>query len=77
MAVLRSHGTPARARCGFGTYFEPGKTIDHWIVEYRDRDRWVPSDLQIDSVQASLLRPDFDVLDQPPGKFRFALGKLG
>ena len=69
VAVLRSHGTPARARCGFGTYFEPGRAVDHWIIEYRDQDRWVSADFQIDAVQASVLKPDFDVLDQPSGKF--------
>jgi hypothetical protein len=69
VAVLRSQGTPARARCGFGAYFEPSRAIDHWIVEYRDRDRWISADFQIDAVQAPVLKLDFDVLDQPPGKF--------
>jgi len=69
VAVLRSHAIPSRARCGFSTYFEPGRAIDHWIVEYRNRGRWISADFQIDSVQASVLQLDFDALDQPPGKF--------
>lgn len=33
-ALLRHHGVPARARCGFATYFVAGKYVDHWVVEY-------------------------------------------
>ena len=32
-ALLRATGTPARARCGFASYFEPGWWLDHWVVE--------------------------------------------
>lgn len=35
VALLRHHGVAARARCGFATYFEPGRGVDHWVVEYR------------------------------------------
>lgn len=35
VALLRHHGVPARARCGFATYFEPDRAVDHWVVEYR------------------------------------------
>ncbi|MCA2211786.1 transglutaminase-like domain-containing protein [Wangella sp. NEAU-J3] len=28
-ALLRHRGIPARARCGFATYFQPGKGLDH------------------------------------------------
>jgi hypothetical protein len=28
-AVLRAQGVPARARCGFGMYFETGRGVDH------------------------------------------------
>lgn len=31
-ALLRLRGIPARARCGFATYFIAGKSVDHWIV---------------------------------------------
>jgi len=40
-ALLRQRGIPARARCGFGTYFIEGKNLDHWVIEYRDGGRWV------------------------------------
>jgi Transglutaminase-like superfamily len=35
VALLRHHRVPARARCGFATYVEPGRGVDHWLVEYR------------------------------------------
>ncbi|NEJ24141.1 transglutaminase domain-containing protein [Rhizobium leguminosarum] len=68
-AALRAKGLPARARCGFGMYFEAGKGIDHWIVEYWDGERWVSADFQIDDLQRAALKLDFDPLDQPSGKF--------
>ncbi|MFE7764731.1 transglutaminase domain-containing protein [Streptomyces sp. NPDC057438] len=47
-AFLRAKGIPARARCGFGTYFLDGCGVDHWITEYRDVDRrrWVRVDTE-------------------------------
>ena len=47
-ALLRHRGIPARARCGFGTYFRPGCGLDHWITEYwrEDVGRWVRVDTQ-------------------------------
>jgi hypothetical protein len=46
-ALLRLRGVPARARCGFATYFKPGLGLDHWIVEHRRDGRWVRTDPQI------------------------------
>ena len=46
VALLRLHGIPARARCGFGTYFEPGYGMDHWVVEHLRDGRWVRTDAQ-------------------------------
>jgi len=69
VALLRQTGTPARMRCGFANYFEPGKWVDHWITERWDGIRWVRDDPQVDSFQASVIKPDFDVNDQPPGHF--------
>ncbi len=68
-ALLRRVGIPARARCGFGTYFERGKFIDHWIVEYHDSERWVQLDPQLDDVQRAALGIDWDVTDMPTGQF--------
>ncbi len=48
-ALLRHRCIPARVRCGFATYFEPGQYLDHWILEYphpTDR-RWVRIDAEI------------------------------
>jgi Transglutaminase-like superfamily len=47
--LMRSHGIPARARCGFATYFVAGKSVDHWIVEYQDTRtrRWVRVDTEL------------------------------
>lgn len=52
VALLRAAGVPARARCGFGTYFRPGWFEDHWIAEYWDATqlRWQIVDAQLDSV---------------------------
>ena len=47
-AFLRARGIPARARCGFGTYFVEGRGFDHWITEYwaADENRWVRVDTE-------------------------------
>ncbi|WP_157930545.1 transglutaminase-like domain-containing protein [Glycomyces xiaoerkulensis] len=64
VAALRAHGVPARARCGFATYFQPDWYEDHWVVERWDADRseWILSDPQIDSVQKSGLPVAIDPL---------------
>ena len=56
VAMLRTQGIPARARCGFGAYFEKDKYIDHWVTEYWNeaRNRWVLFDSQIDDRQREL-----------------------
>ena len=71
LAALRAQGVPARGRCGFASYFEPGKFVDHWVAEYwnDDQGRWVMVDAQIDDFQAGRLEPDFDLLDVPPTRF--------
>ncbi len=70
-ALLRYQGVPARARCGFGTYFTPGCYEDHWVCEYwhADEGRWVMVDAQLDAVQREVLKPDFDPLDVPRDRF--------
>jgi hypothetical protein len=68
-ALLRSHGIPARARCGFSNYFDPNKWYDHWITERWDGGRWVRDDPQVDDLQACIVKLDFDPYDQPTGKF--------
>ncbi|MCP2321505.1 hypothetical protein HDA40_000012 [Hamadaea flava] len=34
VALLQAHGIPARARCGFASYFRPDRHVDHWVVEH-------------------------------------------
>lgn len=74
VTFLRSRGIPARARCGFGMYFNPGHGEDHWVGEYwrRDERRWVLVDAQIDDVQRDVFHPDFDLLDVPRDRFQVA-----
>jgi hypothetical protein len=57
-AMLRAQGVPARARCGFGTYFTPGHWEDHWVCEYwhSGEQRWVMVDAQLDALQREALR---------------------
>lgn len=74
VAMLRAQGVPARARCGFGTYFVPGRFVDHWVCEYwhAAQARWVLADVQIDALQRETLQPDFDPLDVPRDRFVIA-----
>jgi len=69
--ILIHQGVPARARCGFGTYFMPNHFEDHWVVEYwnRTESRWVMFDPQIDELMKTTLNLSFDPLDMPPGQF--------
>lgn len=44
-ALLRHRGIAARARCGFATYFQPGRGLDHWVIEFSvDGTSWVRAD---------------------------------
>lgn len=73
-AILREQGVPARARCGFGTYFKPGRFEDHWVAEYWKsvECRWVLVDAQLDAVQRKAFRVDFDPTDVPRDRFILA-----
>ena len=66
-ALLRRNGVPARARAGFGRYFNSG-WADHWITERWD-GRWVRDDAQIGPVAHAALGLTFDAADQPAGEF--------
>ncbi|WP_342727519.1 transglutaminase-like domain-containing protein [Bradyrhizobium sp. B097] len=74
VAMLRTQGIPARARCGFGAYFEAGKYLDHWVTEYWNEDRkcWVLFDSQIDDRQRELFGIRFDAADVPRDQFLVA-----
>lgn len=65
VALCREVGIPARARCGFASYLEKGKYIDHWVVEYwnEENGKWVMVDAQLDLLQQRALQLSFDPLD--------------
>jgi len=73
-ALLREQGVPARTRCGFGAYFNPGKFEDHWLCEYWDaaQARWVLVDAQLDAAQRKAFKIDFDPRDVPRDRFIIA-----
>ena len=69
VSLLRHAGVPARARCGFGGYFEPDKWVDHWVVEHWDGERWVMLDAQIDERQRLAFGLEDDPENLPPARF--------
>jgi hypothetical protein len=71
VALLRHHGVPARARCGFSAYLSPDDWVDHWVTEYWDdaRDRWVRADAQLDETLLTRLGITIDPADLPPEAF--------
>jgi hypothetical protein len=71
VSILRHQGIPARARCGFGTYFLPDHYEDHWVVEYwnADQGRWILVDAQLDELQRDALKNPFDPMDVPRDQF--------
>jgi hypothetical protein len=70
-AILQHQGVPARARAGFGTYFQPDHFEDHWICEVWSTGRggWVRTDAQLDAFQCEKLGIQFDPLDLPADAF--------
>lgn len=72
--MLRAQGLDARARCGFGAYFEPGKFYDHWVTEYWNtgEQRRILVDAQMDAHQRALFKVGFDPLDVPRDQFLVA-----
>ncbi|MDZ4718444.1 MAG: transglutaminase-like domain-containing protein [Roseiflexaceae bacterium] len=74
VAMLRSQGVPARARCGFGGYFGTNSFEDHWVCEYWNTSeaRWVLVDAQIDDLQKGMFQADFDLMDVPRAGFLIA-----
>jgi hypothetical protein len=74
VAMLRAHGRPARARCGFGCYFAAGAYEDHWVCESwsADEQRWTLVDAQLDRPQREFAGIEFDVADVPRDQFLVA-----
>lgn len=71
VTILRHQGVPARARCGFGAYFEAGKFYDHWVAEYwnAEEKRWVMVDSQVDDLQRRMFGVTIDTLDVTRDQF--------
>jgi len=71
VSMLRHVGIPARARCGFGAYFQPNHFEDHWVGEYwnAEEQRWVMVDAQLDALQRETLQIPFNPLDVPRDQF--------
>jgi hypothetical protein len=73
-AFLRARGVPARARCGFGAWFNPPNYEDHWVCEVWNEARggWHLVDAQLDPIQRQAFRISFDPLDVPRTQFLVA-----
>jgi len=73
-ALLRAQGVPARARCGFGAWFNPPGYEDHWVCEVWNgaRRRWHLVDAQLDPIQCQAFRISFDPRDVPRTEFLVA-----
>ncbi len=74
VAMLCRAGVQARARCGFGGYFEKNKYLDHWVTEYWNEGRkaWVLVDAQLDARQRDVFKIAFDPVDVPRDQFLVA-----
>jgi len=74
--LLHQFGVPARARCGFATYFGAVTLpyCDHWVCEYWDvvAQRWVMVDAQLDATQRDGYAIGFNTYDLPRGAFVLA-----
>ncbi|QIB42895.1 transglutaminase-like domain-containing protein [Streptomyces aureoverticillatus] len=69
-SLLRATGTPARLRCGYGTYFQQGLNDNHWVTEFWTADRgWVLADAQL---IGGLYDISFDPMDVPRTEFLVA-----
>jgi hypothetical protein len=71
VSMLRAKGVPARARCGFGAYFNPPKFEDHWVCEFWNSKEksWILADPQFDRVWLGRLKLRHDVMDVPRTQF--------
>lgn len=71
VALLRAAGVPARARCGFASYFVPGWFEDHWVAEFwnADDDRWQVVDAQLDATWRERIGFEGDPFSIAPSEF--------
>ncbi len=74
LTILRAKHIPARCRCGFASYFNPGFFEDHVVCEYWNaaEQRWVQVDPQLDEVWRNKLKIEHNFLDVPRDRFLVA-----
>jgi hypothetical protein len=74
VGALRAKGVPARARWGFGSYFNPPFFEDHVLTEYWNPSgaRWIRVDAQLAPVYQQAMKLDFGILDVPHDRFVIA-----
>lgn len=70
-AILKAKNIPCRSRSGFASYFQPGKSMDHWINQYwnREEKRWVTIDADGFYDENGMNLGQYDI---PDGKFDYA-----
>lgn len=70
-AILKAKNIPCRSRSGFAPYFQPGKSMDHWINQYwnREEKRWVTIDADGFYDENGMNLGQYDI---PDGKFDYA-----
>lgn len=68
-SVLKAKGIPCRCRSGFAPYLYNDKIVDHWIVQYYDKNfnKWINVD-----AQANLKHADFNIKNFDDSKFDWA-----
>ena len=71
LTALRAKGVPARARTGFGAYFNPGYFEDHVVVEmWNDvKSRWQRIDPQFDEPWRRMSGIKYSIYDVPADQF--------
>ena len=67
VGALRRHGTPARSRVGFATYFRPDWNHDHVVVETWQEGRWIRFDPELTAETVPF--DAFDMLAGPGSPF--------
>ena len=70
-AILKAKNIPCRSRAGFAPYFQPGKSMDHWINQYwsAEEARWVTIDADGFYDENGMNLGQYDIAD---GKFDHA-----
>lgn len=70
-AILKAKNIPCRSRAGFAPYFQPGKSMDHWINQYWNAKeaRWVTIDADGFYDENGMDLGQYDIAD---GKFDHA-----